>query len=224
MVLNVTSLLLSHQPENAQTLSGEAIIPNIHPASKYPPGSKVGSLNMRAIPGHSQFVMYPYAKDHPASAKRCRDLGRRCCVDIEVEVSEISESQVFWRLLKEHTGGLPGQKDIWRGPSQRTKPFNPLGDHVRIFIGNPDLLWLYISAADSQQSPERAERLQRFSWLIQNQMDDQNLGGEIEKNSDKGWTITVEKVRTQSGQDAWPEEFDWVKQQAERLQMIISQC
>ena len=222
MVLNVASSLISHNPENAEILSGEEIIPNIHLASKYPAGSRVGSMTMRAIPGHKQYVMYPYAQNYPVSAKRCQILGKRCGVDVEVEFSEVSECQAFWQFLKEHTGGLPGQKDTWRGPFQRTTSLNSLGDHVGIQIGNSELLWLYIRAGDSQQSYESAERMRRYSWLIQEQMSDQELGGEIERNSNRGWTITVQKNWIQDDQNSWPEVSDWIKQQQERLQMILS--
>ena len=221
MVLNVAGALLTHESTNAEKLSGKAIIPNIHLASVYPPESKVGSLTMRAIPGHEQYVIYPYARDYPTSAKRCRELGRRCGVSIDVEVSEKSEHQAFWRLLKETTKGLPGQKDTWRGPSQWTTSPNSSGDCVGIHIGNPELIWLYVRAGDSQQSQARSERMKRYSWLIKNQMGDQTLGNDMEKNSEKGWSITVQKNWIHNDEDSWPEVADWIKQQHERLQMIV---
>ena len=224
MVLNVAGTLISHQSSNAEILLGESIIPNIHLASKYPPGSKAGAMTMRAIPGHEQYVMYPYAQDYPASANRCRELGRRCGIDIDVEVSETNEYQAFWQLLKKHTGGLPGQKDTWRGASQGTNYLNSLGDYISIYIGNSEMLWLYIRSGINPQTKERTERMLHYSWLIQRQMGDQELGVEIEKNSEKGRSITVQKVRKQDGQAAWPEEFEWIKSQHERLQMIGSQC
>ncbi len=222
MVLNVAGALLSHDSSNVENLSGEAIIPNIHLASVYPPGSKVGSLTMRTIPGHKQFVMYPYMRDYPTSAERCREMGKRCNISIDVEVSETNEYQSFWKLLKEQTGGLPGQKDTWRGPSQWTTSFNSYGDCIGIYIGNPKLIWLYVRAGESQRSPERSERMKHYSWLIQNQMADQFLGDDIEKNSDKGWTITVQNNWIGDDEDSWPEVADWIKQQQERLQIIIT--
>ena len=222
MVLNVAGALLSHDDSNAEKLSGEAIIPNIHLASVYPPGSKVGSLTMRAIPGHELYVLYPYMRDYPASAKRCQELGRRCGVSIDVGFPKTNEYQAFWKLLKKQTGGLPGQKDTWRGPSQWTASINSLGDIIGIYIGNPELLWLYVRAGESQQSKASSERMKRYSWLIQRQMGDQTLGDDIEKSSDKGWTITVQKKWMRDDEDSWPEVADWIKQQQERLQKIVT--
>ncbi len=222
MVLNVAAALLNHDSSNAEKLTGEAIIPNIHLASVYPPGSKVGSLTMHAIPGHEQYVMYPYMRDYPTSAKHCRELGRRCGVSIDVEFPETNEYQAFWKLLKKQTGGLPGQKDTWRGPSQWTTSINSLGDIIGIYIGNPELLWLYVRAGESQRSKASSERMKRYSWLIQRQMGDQTLGDDIEKNSDKGWTITVQKKWMRDDEDSWPEVADWIKQQQERLRMIVT--
>ena len=222
MVLNVAGALLSHDSSNAEKLSGEAIIPNIHLASVYPPGSKVGSLTMRAIPGHERYVLYPYMRDYPASAKRCQELGRRCGVSIDVEFPKTNEYQTFWKLLKKQTGGLPGQKDTWRGPSQWTTSFNSLGDCIGVYIGDPESLWLYVRAGESQQSQARSERMKRFSWLIQRQMGDQEIGDNIEKNSNKGWTVTVQKKWMRDDEDSWPEVADWIKQQQERLRKIVT--
>ena len=68
MVLKVAAVLISRDPANAERLSGEAISSNVHPASRYAPGIAAGSLTMRAVPGHEEYVLYPYEKDYPASA------------------------------------------------------------------------------------------------------------------------------------------------------------
>ncbi len=222
MVLNVTRALLSSNPLNAEKLRGESMIPNIHPASKFPSGSKAGSLTMRAIPGYEQYVMYPYARDYPTSAKRCEELGKRCGVIIDIEFPETNEYQAFWKFLKDETGGLPGQKITWRGPSQWTRSLNSFGDCIGIYIGNPELLWLYIRAGESQKSQSRSERMKRFSWLIQNQMGDQVLGDGIEKNSEKGWSITIQKAWIQDDEKSWPEIAEWISQQQNRLETILT--
>ena len=99
MVLNVAGALLSRDPANAGRLSGYAISSNVHPASRYPPGSTVGTLTVRAVPGHDNYVLYPYGQDYPTSAERCRKMGGRCDVKIEVEFGEGSRTPAFWRFF-----------------------------------------------------------------------------------------------------------------------------
>ena len=87
----------------------------------------------------------------------------------------------FWRFLKTHVGGIPGQRDSWRGASQWTSPLNSLGDRIGIYVGNPHLLWLYIRAGESQRSEERTARMRQYSWTIRDQMGDQTLGDSLEE-------------------------------------------
>ena len=114
MVLNVAGALLSRDPANVGRLSGEAIRPNVHSAKRYPPGTTAGTLTMRAVPGHHQYVLYPYERDYPTSAERCRKMGERCGVKVGVELDGTSRTQTFWKFLKKQSGGLPGQNDSWR--------------------------------------------------------------------------------------------------------------
>ena len=51
MVLNVVGALLTREPGNAERLSGDALSKDLQSARHYPPGSKAGTLTMRAIPG-----------------------------------------------------------------------------------------------------------------------------------------------------------------------------
>ena len=222
MVLNVAGALLSRDPANAERLSGEAISSNVHMARRYPPGTAVGTLTLRSVPGHDGYVLYPYEQDYPTSAERCRKMGRRCDVKVEVEFEETSRTQAFWRFLKEHTGGMPGQKDTWRGASQWTSPLNSTGDRIGIFVGNPEWLWLYIRAGESQGSEERAVRMRQYSWSIRDQMGDQELGENLEKNSENGWTINVQRRWTRDDEDEWQEVANWIKEQQERLRAILS--
>ena len=163
MVLNVTAALLSRDPANSERLSGDVISSNVHPASRYPPGTVAGTLTMRAVPGHDEYVLYPYDQDYPTSAERCRKMGERCGIAVELEFEDASQSRAFWKFVKDHTGGVPGQKDTWRGPSQWSSHGAASGEHVGIHVGNAELLWLYIKSGDSEASEERAARMRRYS-------------------------------------------------------------
>ena len=222
MVLNVAAALLSHDPANAARLAGEAISSNVHLASRYPPGSKVGALILRGVPGHEAYVLWPYAADYRESAVKCRKLGERCNAAIEVEFEQDNRTKAFWRFFREHAGGVPGQKDTWRGASQWTSPLNANGDRVAIYVGNSELLWLYIRAGDGQVSAERAARMRRYSWTIREQMADQELGENLEKNSEDGMTVSVRSSWTRDVEDEWPEAAQWLKEQYERLRAVLS--
>ena len=221
MVLNVAAALLTLDPINAQRLSGEALSSNVHSANRYPPGATAGTLTMRAVPGHEEYVLYPYEQDYATSAQRCRKMGERCGVTVEVEFEENTLAQAFWRRFKECEGGIPGQKDSWRGRSQWSAPLNAIGDRVSIYVGNHELLWLYIRAWEPP-SAQRAARMRRFSRKIQEEMGDQVLGEDIEKTSADGLTITVQKSWTRDNEDEWPEAAHWIKEQFERLRAILS--
>ena len=222
MVLNVASALLSRDPTNAQRLSGEAISSNVHLASRFPPNTTAGTLTMRAVPGHEEYVLYPYEQDYPTSAKRCRKMGERCSVTVEVEFEENTRTQAFWRLFKDRQGGIPGQKDSWRGASQWTSPLNASGDRIGIYVGHPEMLWLYIRAGESQASEERTARMKSYSWMIRDEMGDQKLGENFEKNSADGISIIVQRLWTRDDEDEWPEDARWIKEQFERLRAILS--
>ena len=223
MVSNVAATLLSRAPANAQRLSGEAITSNVHLASRYPPNAAVGSGTMRVVPGHEEYVLYPYERDYATSAERCRKMGERCGVAVEVEFEENTRTQAFWKLFKEREGGIPGQKDYWRGASQWTSPLNAAGDRVGVYVGNPELIWLYIRAGERQASEQRTARMRQYSWMIRDQMDDQRLGENLEKNNADGMTITVQRHWTRDDEGEWPEAAQWIKEQFERLRAILSE-
>ena len=222
MVLNVAAALLSRSPANAQRLSGEAITSNLQLASRYPPNVAAGFGTMRAVPGHGTYVLYPYNQDYATSAERCRKMGDRCGVTVEIEFEENTQGQAFWKLFKEREDGVPGQKDSWRGKSQWTAPLNTAGDRVGIYVGHAELLWLYIRAGERQASQERAAKMRRYSWLIRDQLADQQLGENLEKLSVDGMSITVQKRWTRDDEDEWPEAARWIKEQFERLRAIFS--
>ena len=221
MVLNVAGALLSRDPANATRLTGEAISSSMHSARRYPPGTTVGSLTLRAVPGHDQYVLYPYARDYPASAERCRKMGERCDVRVEVELDETSRTQSFWRFVKAHVGGVPGQKDSWRGANQWTSPVNSSGDRIGIHVGT-DLLWLYIRAGETQGSERRTARMRHYSWMIREQMGDQELEANLEKNNANGRTVSVQRRWTRDDDDEWPGAARWIKEQHDTLRAILA--
>ena len=221
MVLNVAAELLTRDPASAERLSGEAISSNVRPASRYPPGTTAGTLTMRAVPGHEDYVLYPYAQDYATSAARCRKMGERCGVTVEVEFDDISRTRAFWRFVKDHTGGVPGQKDSWRGASQWSSRGDASREYVGIYVGIPELLWLYIKSKESEASEERAARIRRYSWLIRDEMGDQQLGDNLDRNSENGMTIAVQRPWLRDDEEEWPYAARWISEQCERPHTII---
>ena len=222
MVLNVAAALLNLDPENAERLSGNAIRPNIHLATRYPPGTKAGSMTMRAIPGHPEYVLYPYMKNYAASAMRCRKMGERCNVTIDVEgTKRKSPAQEFWSFLKEHTGGVPGQKDSWQGEVQWTASHNSQGDGVGIFVGS-ERLSLWVRSGQYEVSPQRTARMRGYSRMIRRQMGDQILHGDADQASSKGRSVFLRRDWTRDNEDEWPEAAEWIVDQSTRLQALIA--
>ena len=64
--------------------------------------------------------------------------------------------------------------------------------------------------------------MRQYSWTIRDQMDDQQLGENLEKNTADGMTITVQKRWTRDDESEWPEAAQWIKEQFERLRVILS--
>ena len=225
MVLNVVGALLDRDPVNAEKLSGDSVTGNVHPASQYPPGKKVGALVLRAVPGHDEYVLYPYG-DFPTLEKFCRGLGKRCGVRVEVlrddtdQSRAFTQSQAFWRFFKERAGGVPGQKNAWRFATQRTTPVNPFGDTIRIYIGK-ELLRLDITAGKGPKSGARAARMRDCSRMIRDQMNDQELSDDP-KRSEEGLTASVQRSWTRDDDSEWAEAARWIRDQHDRLRVIAS--
>ena len=156
-------------------------------------------------------MLYPYEQDYPTSAERCRKMGERCGVRVEVEFEEGSNTRAFWKFLKERAGGVPGQKDTWRGASQWSSRDSASADYVGIYVGNPELLWLYIKSGESQASEKRAARMRRYSWMIRERMGDQQLGDNLDRNSANGMTITVQKPWVRDDEDDWLDAAQWIR-------------
>ena len=222
LVLNVAGALIAHDTKNVARLSGETLSRDLQPASRIPPDSKAGTLTFRAVPCREDVVIYPYGDNYSASAERCRQMGARCGVNVEVLFRDESRTAAFWRFFKERTGGVPGQKDRWRGPSQWTSTLNPHGDRVGIYVGNPDIVWLYIrSGWGADRTSERAVRMRHYSWLIQQTMGDQQLGENLERNAEDGVSITVQRPWVRGDEDEWPEVAVWIKEQQQRLAAVL---
>lgn len=142
----------------------------------------------------------------------------------------------FWLLLKNETGGLPGQERwIRRNATQWTDIVNNEGDRIGIYSNNPKLLWMTITGSKLEQGDNYIPRMKRFSQLIIDKMSDQQLAGEnktiekmniyqlnkcIEKASENSRTIRVQMEWIRDDQGGWPEVARWIGQQFERLNVI----
>ena len=219
MVLNVAGALLSHDPDHAERLRGEALSSNLQPASRYPPGSKAGTLTMRAVPGHDSYVLYPYREDFSASAATCREMGKRCGILVEVEFQHTPDlRKAFWRCLKAETGGLYGQRDGWRSWIIWTPKLNELGDMLGVSLRR-ESIGLYLRAPPSK-THGRAQRMLQYSRTIRESMYDQELAGSEVSESENGRSVSVRREWDRDDQEAWPEAALWIKDQADRLQAI----
>ena len=177
---------------------------------------------MRAVPGHEEYVLYPYEQDYVASAERCRKMGNRCSADIEVEIPGKTHAGTFWAFLKKHTGGVPGQKESWRGPTQWSAPINSEGDLVGIYVGNENWLWLYIRSSGTPSSKIGGARMRTYSWKILEQMGDQMIEDNVDDASANGRSVSVQKRWERDNEDEWAEAAEWLIDQFERLRAIVS--
>lgn len=175
---------------------------------------------MPAVPGHDSYVMYPYGRDYPASAARCRDMGNRCGLLVEVEFPEKpNTTAAFWAFLKEETGGLPGQSDEWRSWNRWTMPLNEAGDMIGVIL-TEERMGLYLRASEYQDTPSRAGRMLLHSRKIRELMGEQEIDGSEESRSRAGRSITVGRAWDRDDQDGWLEAARWIKDQADRLGAI----
>ena len=53
-------------------------------------------------------------------------------------------------------------------------------------------------------------------------MGDQELGENLEKNSENGMTVSVRRRWTRDDESEWPEAADWIKEQHDRLRAILA--
>lgn len=222
LVLNVTATLLSENLQNRERLSGKAATKNIQPITKYPAGrnSNGTSLTMVRIPGHDQFVLYPYTRDYPSAVELCKSFAARCDLDLEVEYEDRKGYSPFWSLLKERTGGLPGQKNDWRGPTQFSR--SDLEDIVAVSLTG-ELVRLYIRPGFGKKSEMKSQQMSSYSNTIQTRMSDQLLGRDIQEASNRGQTIQVMKQWDQQDEAEWPSAAEWIWTQCGRLHSIVEE-
>ena len=64
--------------------------------------------------------------------------------------------------------------------------------------------------------------MQRYSRMIREQMGDQELGGNPERYSVDGWSVSVQRGWTRDDETEWPEAAQWIKEQHARLQAILA--
>ena len=103
-----------------------------------------------------------------------------------------------------------------------TTPLNTAGDRIGIYVGQ-QVSWLYIRAGRNQNAGDRAARMRNYSWKIREEMGDQVLGKNLEKNSADGMTITVQRAWVRDDKEEWPVAAQWIKEQFERLRAILSE-
>ena len=224
LVFKVAAALLDENPGNAEKLSGDALFTNVHPANRHPAGSVGGADRLRKIPGHEDYVLFPYQGGYPECASFCRKMGERCGIEVEVEIlgEEYSQNWRFWRFLKEKTGGLPGQKDHWRGRNQWANSGNDFDDWIGINVGNPDRLWLYVLSGN-KKSENSVSRMKAISRIIRNQMADQEITGDMQSESELGRSLSVQRDWVRDDENDWPEAAQWIMDQHERLRKIATE-
>ena len=218
MVLNVASALLSLSPENVKNLSGNKRSRDVYSTD----GDliTVGKHNLREIPKHESYVIYPYDSGIQATAERCREMGERCGIGIQVEFNDRNRRREFWNWLIGNLGGIPGQKESWQGQTQWTNSLNSHGERVGISIGETHI-WIFIRSNERSISEDRTARMQQYSQLIREQMSDQELNEDMERQFSEGRTISVKRKWALDDDAEWPEAGQWILDQVERLRTIL---
>ncbi len=222
MVVNVASALVTMSSENIEKLQGELLTQNIFAADD--PRVETSNLKFTDLPGRSDMVIHPYSNDYGTSIKRVREMCRKCGASVEMEEERISDIGRFWKLLKQTTGGIRGQKSHWKGPFQQTTPLNSSKDQVCVYVGNPESLWLYIRSG--QEADEATiERMLRYSLQIQEEMGDQQLGTDFGKDivqyAKDGISVTVLRNWIRDDESQWSEAAVWILEQHDRLMEIV---
>ena len=223
MVMNVASALISRDPSNAQKLSGKILSDDLFFASSYSSDSR-SRHRLVPVPGHEEFLIYPYHRNVLLSADRCRRMGARCGVEVEVELPDANRVMEFWKFLQEHAGGTPGQRSDWYSRGVWSSPLNSAGDRICIRIGD-GFCRLWISGWDKRSRDQRAERMQRYSLRLQEHMTDQTLTArkDVGRDAANGYSLSV-RLETNAFDDesAWPDLAIWIKDQTERMAAIMA--
>ena len=222
MVLNIAGALLDLDPANAERLSGDAVTPNLHPATRYPPGTQAGTVTMRPVSGHDEYVLYPYRRNYKESANFSRRMGERCGVSVKVEWEDSNPAHAFWEFFRENAGAVSGQSTAWRFATQRTAPVNASGDRIRIHAGRELLRLDMVIEELDDGGHARAERVQEFSRMIRSSLSDQRVE-ERRERGEQGLTASVVRIWTRDDRAGWAEAARWIKDQHDRLLAIAEQ-
>ena len=59
--------------------------------------------------------------------------------------------------------------------------------------------------------------------MMQSQMSDEILGNDLEKYSNEGRTISVERPWDRDDEEGWPDAAQWLKDQQVRLEAILDE-
>ena len=64
--------------------------------------------------------------------------------------------------------------------------------------------------------------MKKYSWMIREQMGDQEIGDNVEKNSADGISLSVQRRWARDDEDEWPEAAEWLREQYERLRVVLT--
>lgn len=225
MVVNVADELVVSHSENQEKLMGDRLSLDLQQIDKVSVNSR--HRLFKKLPRRPDLAINPHSTNYQISIERVREMGRKCGRNVEVDERRLGDPMKFWAYLRQSTGGLRGQKNNWRGAFQATTPDTSTGDQVCVYVGNPDLLWLYIRT--SQPLDERkTRRALQYSRLIQEEMGDQRLGTDegkdIESYAKQGISVTVVKGWNREDEADWNYAAEWVHEQHNRLTEIVHKC
>ena len=187
MVLNVAAELLNRDPANARRLSGKAISSNVHPAGRYPPGTTVGTLTMRAVPGHDGHVLYPYEQDYRTSAndagKWATDVGSLW----RSYSTRAASPREFWKFLKDHVGAFRDRRIL--GGAHRNGRFERAG---RATMSESTSATRTCCGSTSSQARASRPRKERIECAV---IPGRSAKGWPTSNSETTWTGTARTAR-----------------------------
>jgi len=176
---------------------------------------------MRAIPGHEEYVVFPYRGNYEDSADFCRKMGERCGVRVEMQVDNPDPISAFWKFFKQQAKGVPGQKNSWRAATQWTGPVNKFHDWIRLYARSESLS-LGIAVEKTSGSLERVKEL---SLKLYSHMSDQKIVDDPTRRETGRYYYSVSLVRDWMLEDEgqWAEAAKWLKGQHSQLVKIAQQ-
>ena len=221
LVLQIASSLLSLDSRNREKLSSP---PNS--SRVFETNTQLEKKHYRKIPGHPDSMIYPYTRTWSASVDRCKQMGSRCGVSVEVEFSDDPPRMRFWNFFKTATGGFRDQPDNYRGRFINFEPMNDFGDRIRLSTSNNGV-WMCIRNSGRTDLDQVNLRMQLYTRQIQLHMKDQLLGTPAQgngssKNTQNSRTIWVWWKWNIHDEDSWEEAVNWIVDQKVRLESIIA--